>query len=107
MSGRRRHELVDRLPDRSDDEVRDLRLKGTARLLGRQLLEEHPENWEKFSVVSLAPGLKNGDINLITVVGTGDFFMNVNRAGLGLPPVPLTGFVPGVDVPRKQKCWYE
>lgn len=33
--------------------------------------------------------------------------MNVNRAGLGLPPVPLTGFVPGVDVPRKQKCWYE
>lgn len=33
--------------------------------------------------------------------------MNVNRAGLGLPPVPLMGFVPGVDVPRKQKCWYE
>ena len=33
--------------------------------------------------------------------------MNVNRAGLGLPPVPLTGFVLGVDVPRKQKCWYE
>lgn len=45
--------------------------------LGR--IEEHPENWEKFSVVSLAPGLKNGDINLITVVGTGDFFLNVNR----------------------------
>ena len=42
-------------------------------------IEEHPENWEKFSVVSLAPALKNGEINLLTVVGTGDFFLNVNR----------------------------
>jgi len=42
-------------------------------------IEEHPGNWEKFSVVTLAPALRNGDVNLITVVGTGDFFLNVNR----------------------------
>ncbi len=42
-------------------------------------IEEHPENWERYSVVNLVPSLRNGDVNLLTVVGTGDFFLNVNR----------------------------
>ena len=42
--------------------------------------EEHPADWERFSAVSEAAKLRNGDIQLTTVVGTGDFFFGVNRA---------------------------
>ena len=33
--------------------------------------------------------------------------LNDIRGELGLPPVPLTGFIPNIDVPRKQKRWDE
>ena len=33
--------------------------------------------------------------------------LNDVRREYGLPPVPLTGFVPNVSEPRKQKRWDE
>ena len=33
--------------------------------------------------------------------------LNDVRKGLGLPPVPLTGFIPNVAEPRRQKYWSE
>lgn len=40
---------------------------------------KHPENWRKYAAVFEAGKLRNGDIELITVVGTGDFFLSCNR----------------------------
>ena len=40
----------------------------------------HPDDWERFSAISRAAKLRNGDVQFTTVVGTGDFFLGVNRA---------------------------
>jgi S-formylglutathione hydrolase FrmB len=42
-------------------------------------IETHPENWEKFSVMSLLDDLKPGDLEILTMVGHEDFFLSVNR----------------------------
>jgi S-formylglutathione hydrolase FrmB len=42
-------------------------------------IETHPENWEKFSVMSQLDNLKPGDLAIITMVGHEDFFLSVNR----------------------------
>ena len=39
----------------------------------------NPDVWDKHSVVTIAPGLKNGELELISVVGTEDFFLSCNR----------------------------
>jgi len=43
-------------------------------------LQDHPEDWERHSSIVEAAKLKNGDVQLTTVVGTEDFFFAVNRA---------------------------
>ena len=40
----------------------------------------HPDDWERFSAISRAAKLRNGEVQFTTVVGTGDFFFGVNRA---------------------------
>ena len=41
--------------------------------------QEHTENWERFSVVNNLEGLKDGELSIITMVGSDDFFLEVNR----------------------------
>jgi len=41
--------------------------------------QEKPENWERFSVVNNIDGLKDGELSIITMVGSDDFFLQVNR----------------------------
>ena len=41
--------------------------------------QEHPENWQRFSVVNNLEGLKDGDLAIISMVGSNDFFLQVNR----------------------------
>ncbi len=41
--------------------------------------QKHPERWVEHSVVNQAKSLKNGELEIMTVVGTGDFFLDVNR----------------------------
>lgn len=43
-------------------------------------IQEHPENWERHSVITLAKELKNGELSLVTMIGNKDFFLGVNRA---------------------------
>lgn len=38
-----------------------------------------PERWAEYSVVNVAKSLKNGEVELITAVGTEDFFLGCNR----------------------------
>jgi len=38
-----------------------------------------PERWAEHSVVNVAKGLKNGEVELISTVGTEDFFLGCNR----------------------------
>lgn len=40
----------------------------------------HPDDWKRFSAISRAAKLRNGEVQFTTVVGTGDFFLDVNRA---------------------------
>lgn len=47
-------------------------------LLGTQ--EEHPENWEKHTVINLVDGLSPENLKIIFDCGTGDFFFKVNNA---------------------------
>ena len=42
-------------------------------------LKDHPENWRDHSVVTLAKGLKNKELDLIAIVGTQDIFIGPNR----------------------------
>lgn len=42
-------------------------------------IEQNPENWEKFSVLSLLDDLKPGELAILTMVGHEDFFLSVNR----------------------------
>ena len=42
-------------------------------------IQEHPEHWEEYSVVTQAKTLKNSEVSLITAIGTSDFFLKVNR----------------------------
>ena len=42
-------------------------------------LKENPQRWRDHSVITLAKGVRNGEIDLITVIGTQDFFLQVNR----------------------------
>lgn len=42
-------------------------------------IEEHPEYWEQYSVITLARDLKNGELSLVTMIGNKDFFLKVNR----------------------------
>jgi len=44
----------------------------------------HPDDWERFSAISRAAKLRNGDVQFTAVIGTGDFFLGVNRALHGL-----------------------
>lgn len=39
----------------------------------------HSANWDAHSVVNIAPQLRNGEVALISVVGTEDFFLEPNR----------------------------
>lgn len=48
-----------------------------ARRLGPR--DQFPERWAEFAAVTEAAKLKNRDIELITVVGTQDFFLKCNR----------------------------
>jgi S-formylglutathione hydrolase FrmB len=50
--------------------------------LGQKLgtIEEHPENWEKYTVYNLAGNVKPGTLKLMIDCGTGDFFLEVNRS---------------------------
>ena len=41
--------------------------------------KDHSERWIEHSVVNQAKTLRNGEVELMTVVGTGDFFLDVNR----------------------------
>ena len=41
--------------------------------------QEQPENWERFSVVNNLGGLKDGELAIISMVGSSDFFLQVNR----------------------------
>jgi len=41
--------------------------------------DEFPERWEEHSVVQVAKSLKNGEVELVSVVGTEDFFLGCNR----------------------------
>jgi len=42
-------------------------------------IAEHPEYWKEYSVVSQVETLKNGELAFISVLGTSDFFLQVNR----------------------------
>lgn len=42
-------------------------------------IQEHPENWERFSVVNNLGDLKDGELAIISMVGSNDFFLQVNR----------------------------
>lgn len=41
--------------------------------------DEFPERWKEHSAISEAAKLKNGDIEIVSVVGTSDFFLEPNR----------------------------
>lgn len=41
--------------------------------------DEFPERWAEYSVLNVAKSLKNGEIELITALGTEDFFLGCNR----------------------------
>lgn len=41
--------------------------------------QEHPENWDRFSVVNHLDGLKDGELAIISMVGSNDLFLQVNR----------------------------
>jgi len=41
--------------------------------------KDHPERWVEHSVVNQAKSLRNGELEIMSVVGTGDFFLEVNR----------------------------
>ena len=43
-------------------------------------LQDYPEDWERHSSVTEAAKLKNGELQLTTIVGTEDFFFSVNRS---------------------------
>jgi S-formylglutathione hydrolase FrmB len=40
---------------------------------------EHPEDWERFSVVNNLDGLKDGELAMVMMVGSEDLFLQVNR----------------------------
>lgn len=42
-------------------------------------IQEHPENWQRFSVLNQLDGLKDGELSIATMVGSNDFFLQVNR----------------------------
>lgn len=50
---------------------------GLDRILGD--VKTHPEVWDAYSVVTLAPTLRNGEQEVICAVGTEDFFLACNR----------------------------
>ena len=41
--------------------------------------QDHLENWDRFSVLNNLDGLKDGELSIISMVGSGDFFLQVNR----------------------------
>ena len=43
-------------------------------------IEEHPENWEKHTVINLTTMLEPGSLNIVIDCGTSDFFYGVNCA---------------------------
>ena len=42
--------------------------------------DEHPGNWRDFSALSQAKNIGNGDVELVSICGTADFFLLPNRA---------------------------
>ena len=49
---------------------------GISKRLGT--IEEHPENWEKHTVINVVDSLKNGELNIVFDCGYDDFFYQVN-----------------------------
>lgn len=43
-------------------------------------IQEYPARWKEYSIVSRAEDLKNGELDILTVIGTSDFFLSPNRA---------------------------
>ena len=43
-------------------------------------IQEHPDYWERYSVITLAKDLKNHELSLVTMIGNKDFFLGVNRS---------------------------
>lgn len=42
-------------------------------------IAEHPGNWKEHSVVTQAETLKNGELAMLSIIGSSDFFLSVNR----------------------------
>ncbi len=42
-------------------------------------IEENPKSWDEHSVVTLAKGIKDGELSIMTMIGSKDFFLTVNR----------------------------
>jgi S-formylglutathione hydrolase FrmB len=43
-------------------------------------IEENPERWEALTVINLADSISDGEIAISIDCGTGDFFLEANRA---------------------------
>lgn len=43
-------------------------------------IQEHPDYWKDYSVLTRAADLRNGELAIITVIGTSDFFLLPNRS---------------------------
>ena len=43
-------------------------------------LQTHKENWDKYTVINLAKGLKDGELAISLDCGTEDYFLGVNRS---------------------------
>ena len=42
-------------------------------------IEENPKRWEENSVITLAKNVKDGELSVMTMIGSKDFFLTVNR----------------------------
>jgi len=42
-------------------------------------IEEHPENWEKYTVINMVDSSLRGKLKIVTTVGTSDPFLTCNR----------------------------
>ena len=60
----------------------DLRPYSTQWDISKRLgaIQDNPERWKEYSIVTRAETLKNGELAIITVVGTSDIFLQPNRA---------------------------
>lgn len=42
-------------------------------------IQDQPARWKRYSIISRAEDLKNGEMDILTVIGTSDFFLPMNR----------------------------